>query len=62
MKKDAISDLAFSVKDKIVFTNHEGKSKKGVIVGLPGIGETKYLVKLDDGTYPINPCYLKKEQ
>lgn len=62
MKKEDISDLTFSLKDKVVFTDHEGNSESGVIVGLPEIGKTKYLVKLKNGTYPINPCYLKKEQ
>jgi hypothetical protein len=61
MKKKENEPIGFDLKETVVFTDYEGKSQKGEIVGLPEEGKTKYLVKLSDGTYPINQCYLKKE-
>jgi len=61
MKKKENEPIGFDLKETVIFTDYEGKSQKGEIVGLPEEGKTKYLVKLSDGTYPINQCYLKKE-
>lgn len=61
MEKKKSETGTFAEKDKVIFIDFQGNSQKGVIVGLPKEGSTKYLVQLSHGTYPINPCYLEKE-